>query len=632
MEHDSLAGSRPVSKPSAGRLRRSRPASQREDISAKLMLTNFDRRPVSSSSSSPWSPANWASKPSSALTSTTLALASDGSEQVWTAASLKRSLSSSSKLDQALKPVSSGKLDWERHRPGEVAKWDKHQSTLSYSPQGLWARSNPPQSWGSATGARHRANMPDVWCGEDDFDRHRPQARKKKLASLLLGMSGSQSKAQEAVPLQTINWQEIQNNKDLFDIREGLRLAVFKVTPQPLGSTKVWPPAKGDRVPASKEDTLVVYEFYLELLAFFSPTAGKPTKRDKALEEANNVGFELKGDPRTRWPAFFYRSEQTGTGITIEALNDQLDRAMDRRVRTTLSDDDQVKAWPVDAPADDTGPKERPGRCWELPHVSWPTIFRSFEIRQDLAVDIRTKTSYTALIKAFRAWRESRATDAQRQLGISLSMLFKFIWPFADTAAIAQMLSWICNSELEKLRYTTPPVISEPAREQIEAMFKSLDPRGSGSLDAYEFCGGEAGEKDAENRVIDPQTLKKILGQDKQFRLQDFYEIYAQDNFRGHEDAASAVIECGDESGAVGKTKLIIIKHRRPVLGWAGWVAKNTNQAERETWANVDALEHAVVRWRGMGAARAAAAVAAEPERKEKREYKGQFPWPYGLG
>mmetsp|Transcript_152613 Transcript_152613/g.489385 ORF Transcript_152613/g.489385 Transcript_152613/m.489385 type:complete len:273 (+) Transcript_152613:235-1053(+) len=169
-----------------------------------------------------------------------------------------------------------------QHPPRVWSEEEKHWRKVALSPQGLFARTCPSEmEWGSTVGHRfHELGMQDA----------RVRVPAKKSSGSPQGssppdtpkqpdsppMSPSRTRGTEAAvspEMMSLNasareagWKDMQDRKDMFDIRQGFRVAIFGVPPLPLSAEKVWPPPRKDRAPATREQTMKVYEAFLKML------------------------------------------------------------------------------------------------------------------------------------------------------------------------------------------------------------------------------------------------------------------------------------------------------------------------------------------------------------------------------
>lgn len=233
------------------------------------------------------------------------------------------------------------------------------------------------------------------------------------------------------------------------------------------------------------------------------------------------------------------------------------------------------------------------GVCPEMMPVSWHSMFLWVERKSDLADDCKVKSACGALGRALRSWRHLEASVAQSYLGVSLNMLFQWIWPCSAYANVARMLRWIGQHEFEKLRQATPRVITNTDTIQLEGIFKALDKGRKGYLEAEDLAGGAVTDAKAKLRnIVDVDTVRAVYGRGV-IKKEQFLEIMCEDNFRGHDGAMQAQLADGRR----------LIHARRQVLGCHGWLFEDTPKSEESQRALVEAIELEVCRWENLGKA-----------------------------
>merc|ERR1719215_2571925 len=94
----------------------------------------------------------------------------------------------------------------------------------------------------------------------------RPPSATSRAASAPHPLSGSRAAAASTVSLRAASWQELQEKKNMWEIREGLRVTLLGATPAPVGTQKVWPIPKKERVATTQEEALTIYAFYRDML------------------------------------------------------------------------------------------------------------------------------------------------------------------------------------------------------------------------------------------------------------------------------------------------------------------------------------------------------------------------------
>lgn len=414
--------------------------------------------------------------------------------------------------------------DVAKYPPKVWTEEEKHWRRVALSPQGLFARAVPPERE-SASKVAHRfhelglketRHLPT----EDDSLPATPQDSPPTTP-----VSRRQSApAGELGPGRLSSWKDIQEKKDMFDLRMGLRVATLDVIPPPLGTDKVWPPGKKDRAPPTREEALKVYANFCEMLA-------------------------MEG----REPVSGGDADAAGDGEEAEDI-----------------------------------PSESPRSQVGLACVSWMTFFTWVET-SSYTDDIRRQKVFEALLKAAKAYFQNKANEEQRRRGVSLSMIFRWMWPFLSCNGLANAFAWICQEQLDKVRLPTPPVVAERERSDIERVFRAMDVQGKGYCTALDLAGGDhADYRVSMKNTIDEATVKRILG-DTPIRLPQFLELMCEDSFRGTEASTEAVLRDGRR----------VVKHTRSAIDYAGWVLKGPTAEQAEQMRRADALETEVLRWRG---------------------------------
>lgn len=229
------------------------------------------------------------------------------------------------------------------------------------------------------------------------------------------------------------------------------------------------------------------------------------------------------------------------------------------------------------------------GVCRELMPIGWATFFLWVERKIDLADDCRVKSACAALARALKDWRQREASVAQSYLGVSLDMLFQWLWPCAAYNNMTRMLIWIGRHEFEKVRQPTPPLLPRESRFQLEGIFRSiceLNPTCRGSITAEELAGG-AGQTEAAKlkNIVDADTVKAVCGEGP-ITLPRFLELMCEDNFLAHENARHVTL--GD-----GRRLILAVRND---LGCRGWVCPDEPDQESQ-WRLVDAIESEARRW-----------------------------------
>lgn len=301
-----------------------------------------------------------------------------------------------------------------------------------------------------------------------------------------------------------------------------------------------------DRFEGSQRDVLVVYRTYRRLLGEELPMRGRLTDGPEDTEDSEEEDSEEETDEQQR-----------------QRRNDQERMAFVRDL----------------------------GVCPELMPISWQTVFNWIDRKSDLAEDCRVKSTCQALLRALKDWRQFEASVAQSYLGVSLNMLFQWLWPCALYNNCAQMLTWIGQHEFQKIRQPTPEVVSKDDREQLEAIFKVLDVHDRGFITAEDLAGGPSQDSATKSKnIVDVDTVKAVYG-GAPIRLVQFLEIMCEDNFRGHDAAAYCQLEDGH--------RLVYVE--RNVTDCRGWVYQDAPKSEETQRALIEAVELEIERWKSFG-------------------------------
>jgi len=109
-------------------------------------------------------------------------------------------------------------------------------------------------------------------------------------------------------------WKDMQDRKDMFDIRQGFRVAIFGVAPLPLSAEKVWPPPRKDRAPATREQTMKVYEAFLKMLEMDKKTM---YREDESEQDPADEDDTPGGMSRVSWKTLLFWVETNGYGLDV---------------------------------------------------------------------------------------------------------------------------------------------------------------------------------------------------------------------------------------------------------------------------------------------------------------------------
>lgn len=237
----------------------------------------------------------------------------------------------------------------------------------------------------------------------------------------------------------------------------------------------------------------------------------------------------------------------------------------------------------------------------ELGPVSWSTMFKWVENKSDFANNFRVRSAINALFRALKHWLRSAASVAQSE-GVTLGLLFRWIWPAVQFDEVADMLTWICLHELEKIQQITPPFISAQERKQLLSLFETMA-GGKEFCLPHDIAGGKS--KDPQTKlknIVDVHTVRAVCGAQAKIFFPEFLELMCQDGFRAHDKSNTVLLEDG--------SNLILVE--KPELGFQGWMCEDPPKGELAQRRRVAALENEVYRWRDMSIARRDAHVFVE--------------------
>eukprot|EP00929_Paragymnodinium_shiwhaense_P011973 TRINITY_DN11844_c0_g1_i2.p1 TRINITY_DN11844_c0_g1~~TRINITY_DN11844_c0_g1_i2.p1 ORF type:complete len:581 (+),score=145.13 TRINITY_DN11844_c0_g1_i2:93-1835(+) len=337
----------------------------------------------------------------------------------------------------------------------------------------------------------------------------------------------------------------------LFDVREGFRVIILGTTPAPLGTPKVWPP-KGMRKQVSPEEILKVYFAYRDVVSLVEsrPSHGE----DESVDGTPRDGFQRQDSVESK--------------------------------AVSLAPSAAAEPTP-DASKAPKNPAEE-----KLVPMAWASIMVWVQGKSGDSEDARLKAVCAAMLRALKHYRTSVASREQQRNGIRLDLLFRWIWPTADSGVIIAALTQICQWEFEKIRQPEPPVLSDDDKKQMEQLYKAMDLDSKGYLTPFDIAGGDPSDiKVRLSNTIDPETVKEILG-DCRISLVQFKEMMCEDGVRGHDGSTRVVLSDGSA----------LVEVRRPNVNIHGWLRELTPPEEVSQRRLIDSIESEVVRWkRGLG-------------------------------
>lgn len=231
----------------------------------------------------------------------------------------------------------------------------------------------------------------------------------------------------------------------------------------------------------------------------------------------------------------------------------------------------------------------------ELPTISWSTLLAWIEQEHDFTINARYKSACAMMMRSLKVWRKPTASPARSSRGVSVSMLFQWVWPSATCDDVADFFSRLCVLELQQESERTPRVIGPEERRVLERIFRIMDEDGRGYLLPLNVCGGD--NPDAYTKMLtttDEATVMAVFGRGR-IDLDRFLEMMCEDSFRGHGAASHANLGGGRR----------IARQSREAVGFQGWMLEEPVQSEarRLRQQHIGALEAEVLRWRAMATA-----------------------------
>jgi len=247
----------------------------------------------------------------------------------------------------------------------------------------------------------------------------------------------------------------------------------------------------------------------------------------------------------------------------------------------------------------------------EVKPISWPTIIGWAQHMEDLAEDFRYRSVVAALNRALQLFRKTQASPGQRKAGVSLALLFQWIWPNMDEEHMCKIMYWVCMSEIDKFRQPTPRLIEPGDRRALESIFHAMDVKGMGSCSAEDIAGGKDG--DVTNKlknIVDAETVKAVIGE-KRIGVLPFLELMCENDYLAHEGAEQVLKSDGRK----------IVLQDRKAIDIKIWVFENLTPEEEKARHLADVCEEEMMRWRSLAASKIEAALQ---EKKRLAEQAGQ--------
>jgi hypothetical protein len=332
---------------------------------------------------------------------------------------------------------------------------------------------------------------------------------------------------------------EAKNQETRSDICDGLRVIILKEPPKDIRGDKTSANER-QRFPPTVEESLKVYRRYQELL-----------QMEVALCE----------DP-------------DANSLETEAELQEGKSAQQRQSRMPHANGQALSK--------------------ELMPISWPTYLGWVQRECDFADHFRYKSVCLALLRALQRWQQWQASPLQKHHGVSLNMMFQWMFPNLAYQDMLDILKSIALHELEHITQPTPPVMESVERRLLESIFHSLDGQGRGFCTAEDIAGGE--RQDVASRlknVVDAATVKLVCGE-KPLDQTNFLEMMCEDNFRAHSDSKIATLV--DETGGI----FCLKEETHEILGYKGWVHAVASKEEEAHRRLISAIEAEVKRWMKM--------------------------------
>lgn len=226
----------------------------------------------------------------------------------------------------------------------------------------------------------------------------------------------------------------------------------------------------------------------------------------------------------------------------------------------------------------------------DLMPISWQTFFAWAEDALLHADDFRYKSVCGTFNRALAIWQQDFASAARCHAGVSLSLMFQWVWPGTDADGVAEMLTWICEREVEHIKRPTPEVMDKDERRRLESVFKSMDSKGNGILMPEDIAGGkDKGVESALKNIVDTATVTAVVG-DRGIGLEEFLELMCEDDRRAAQHSVEAMQSDGRK----------VVLQKSDVVNFEGWVIRADYMTKEEEAKQrlIDALEAEILRWR----------------------------------
>lgn len=223
-----------------------------------------------------------------------------------------------------------------------------------------------------------------------------------------------------------------------------------------------------------------------------------------------------------------------------------------------------------------------------LQPMKWSAFLEWAERKEDFAPDFRKRSVCAAMNRALVLFRQHHCECDEYSSGVSITQFFRWIWPDTTSEHLATMLTWVCLSEVQKIRQETPRVIDQDQRRRLENLFELMDNGSKGHCTVEDIAGGsEQGIEAKLKNIVDVDTVRSFYG-DRPIDFKGFKELMCEDGYRAHEDATRVVLPSS------GKLK----KQSRDVIGVTIWVLEDPGPAELAQRQYVESIEAEIIRWR----------------------------------
>jgi len=166
---------------------------------------------------------------------------------------------------------------------------------------------------------------------------------------------------------------------------------------------------------------------------------------------------------------------------------------------------------------------------------------------------------------------------------IGLTRTLCCFFPKATNTTLAEMMTFICKHELNKLRVRSPRPIPREERKQLLDLFNSLDDDGSGTCSAEELV---TASMPGMKPILDIETVHLVCGKEE-LNCNQFFEFMCQDGFLAHPEA-TVCYRKGVELRRCDKEE----------VNWKGWVLAEPPSEIKVKTVLTEQLEKAISKLR----------------------------------